>query len=360
MDNKSLMKDMLAELSLKIRDVDFNGRDVVVWGAGETASRCEETFRRYGIRPICFVDSAAKKQGNLFFGHNVFSPDHLREIENPIVLISSGNIRFTDEIRSELKKMGLTHFTAEEYFFGKNAARLIMAADMLCDDRSVEVYCGIIISLLNNRLPGAGTVSENTYFVLPEFKKIVTGDVFVNLGAYKGEEIEKYLEYCKGKRFGKIVSFEPDKDSYAELLSFVDGLNDKWGLEEGRLQCVMAGAGDVTKRSFLISRGPSSMVGDTADEGGLSIDVYSLDDFMPNGRVDFIKADIEGFELRMLHGAKDLIIRNAPKIAVSIYHRPADYFEIIEYLSELVPEYVFSVRHHTDKFMDTVLYAYKK
>ena len=357
-NKKKEMKEALTELSSKICDIDLSDYSLVIWGAGNTSCLAQESFNRHGIRPLFYIDKSEEKQKGQFYGHRVLSPDDLNGIDNPIVLISSGNVGFTDDIRSELNDMGLKNLTIDEYFFGKNARRLIEAADMLNDDKSVEAYCGMILNRLNNRLPDAGMISEEQYFVLPDFKRIAAGDVFVNVGAYKGEEIEAYLEHCGGRDFGKIISFEPDRDNYMEILSLADRLNKKWNIEEDKIQSVMAAVSDVTKTSFLKSEGERSLVDETAADAGSSIDIYSLDDFMPDGKLDFLKADIESFELKMLRGAERLIIKNTPKIAVSIYHSPADLFDIILYLSGLDLGYKFYVRHHSKKFEDTVLYAY--
>lgn len=56
-------------------------------------------------------------------------------------------------------------------------------------------------------------------------------------------------------------------------------------------------------------------------------DVTTIDDFVRENnlpRVDFIKADIEGFERHMLAGAQETLARFAPKLALCTYHLPDD------------------------------------
>jgi len=45
-------------------------------------------------------------------------------------------------------------------------------------------------------------------------------------------------------------------------------------------------------------------------------------------RVDFIKLDIEGSELMALSGARATIKRVRPELAILLYHRRQDFFEI--------------------------------
>jgi hypothetical protein len=60
-----------------------------------------------------------------------------------------------------------------------------------------------------------------------------------------------------------------------------------------------------------------------------------LDEFFENKQVDFIKADIEGDEPKLLAGAKAILARQTPmKIALCTYHRHNDATECSEILSK--------------------------
>jgi len=74
-------------------------------------------------------------------------------------------------------------------------------------------------------------------------------------------------------------------------------------------------------------------------------------------RVDFVKMDIEGSELAALQGAEKTLRRFRPKLAISIYHRFRDFFEIPLYLHGLNLGYRFYLGHYTIFAEETVLYA---
>ena len=76
-------------------------------------------------------------------------------------------------------------------------------------------------------------------------------------------------------------------------------------------------------------------------------------------KITFIKMDIEGSELRALKGAKKTIIRDNPKLAICIYHKPWDVYEIAEYILSIVPDYKLFIRHYDYYPQETVLYAVK-
>ena len=71
----------------------------------------------------------------------------------------------------------------------------------------------------------------------------------------------------------------------------------------------------------------------------------------------FIKMDIEGAEKEAILGAENIIRIQKPKMAVSIYHKREDIWELPKLLLEMNPEYRFYLRHYSFRDAETVLYA---
>ena len=67
--------------------------------------------------------------------------------------------------------------------------------------------------------------------------------------------------------------------------------------------------------------------------------------------------DIEGAELKALHGCKEILVKHRPKLAICVYHKKEDIVEIPLYLHDVVPEYKFYMRHYSVRAYETVLYA---
>ena len=74
-------------------------------------------------------------------------------------------------------------------------------------------------------------------------------------------------------------------------------------------------------------------------------------------RIDFIKMDIEGSELAALRGAESTIRRWRPKLAISLYHRPEDFFSIPFWIDSLDVGYRLFLDHYSIHHEETVLYA---
>ena len=98
----------------------------------------------------------------------------------------------------------------------------------------------------------------------------------------------------------------------------------------------------------------------SSNEGETIISADSLDNVLGGKEITFIKMDIEGSEVPALIGAKNIIQTYHPKLAISIYHRPEDVYEIPNLLLEYNPDYVFFVRHYSICASETVLYAIDK
>ena len=93
-------------------------------------------------------------------------------------------------------------------------------------------------------------------------------------------------------------------------------------------------------------------------DGNLTANFIDLDTYVAQKnlpRVDYIKLDIEGAELDMLHGATKTITRCKPKMAVSAYHKPEDLWTLATYIKSLRADYEFEFRHYQIDCTDYIL-----
>jgi FkbM family methyltransferase len=86
----------------------------------------------------------------------------------------------------------------------------------------------------------------------------------------------------------------------------------------------------------------------------------SIDDFIKEKNIkklDFIKMDVEGSELKVLQGATTSLKKYKPKLAIDSYHKYDDYYKIPKFLNELGIGYKFYFANYTLGFTDTIIYA---
>ncbi len=67
--------------------------------------------------------------------------------------------------------------------------------------------------------------------------------------------------------------------------------------------------------------------------------------------------DIEGAEIEALKGASEIIKEHRPALAISIYHKPSDLWEIPLLIYNLNPGYSFFLSQHAPILTETVLYC---
>ena len=74
------------------------------------------------------------------------------------------------------------------------------------------------------------------------------------------------------------------------------------------------------------------------------IDLCRLDTLFAEEAVNFIKVDIEGVEMDLLHGAMEIIRRDRPRIAITVYHEQNDWREMRDFILSLVPAYRWQLK----------------
>ena len=185
-----------------------------------------------------------------------------------------------------------------------------------------------------------GRDNLKTQYLVPELQ-FSDHEIIVDCGAYTGDTAKLFFEKIPGCR---VIALEPDENIF-ELLQ-------QCKLEG--LTAIKAGAwSEDTTLRFSDTGGGSSTIDPS---GNTEIKVAALDHISECRSATYIKMDIEGAELEALKGAANIIKEMKPKLAICIYHKPQDLFEIPLYIKKLNPDYKLFIHHHA-YVSETVLYA---
>jgi FkbM family methyltransferase len=145
-----------------------------------------------------------------------------------------------------------------------------------------------------------------------------------------------------------------DENNYQSLLATIKQLN-----YPDKIKCFHCG---VWNKNSIISYGKENF-GQTASysiykkDNLKKTEMVKLDDILYGKRITLIKMDIEGAELNALKGTENIIKAQKPNLAICLYHKLNDFWEIPLFIKTLVPEYHLYVKHHSSTFWGTVLYA---
>ncbi|MBE0379493.1 FkbM family methyltransferase [Pseudoalteromonas prydzensis] len=173
--------------------------------------------------------------------------------------------------------------------------------------------------------------------------------VFFDLGAFDGSDSERFLRNCPS---GKAYLFEPIPSQTAILKTKYQ--------HNKAIQVVPVAVGSINKTvNFSLSGTSSKVVEPGQNEDVISVKQISIDDFCIENKIspNYVKMDVEGVELDVLHGMENTILRYKPKLAISVYHRAEHLISVPQYLKKLCPEYKFYLRHYTQGYSETVLFA---
>lgn len=174
---------------------------------------------------------------------------------------------------------------------------------------------------------------------------------YVDGGAYDGSSLLAILD--AGQPLMDVHAFEPEIANHRKLLEQGEALARQIQGRASLWPCGLAERSGTV--SFRAGAGESSSID---PEGSSSITVVALDEVLPQQRLDVVKLDVEGAEAAALQGMATLIRRHLPRLAISVYHRWNDLWELpflIDHLSE--GRYRLYLRSHGLAGFDTVLYA---
>ncbi|MDE7245823.1 MAG: FkbM family methyltransferase [Oscillospiraceae bacterium] len=182
------------------------------------------------------------------------------------------------------------------------------------------------------------------YFDLQYFD--LRNEYFVDVGALDGETTMYFLEHFKN---GHAYVLEPNPAQFA--------VTKKRLRNRPEAELFPYGAYDQNTMLRFDTSNVDAGSARVSETGTTEIEVRKLDDLLKDRKVTFLKMDIEGSELAALRGAERIIREQRPKLAVCVYHKPEDIWEIPSLILQYHPDYKLYLRHYSISYTETVLYA---
>lgn len=205
--------------------------------------------------------------------------------------------------------------------------------EMFDEEESKKVFLASIKGNITEQIEDFRCAPEPQYFLegfLP-----AEGDIAIDGGSYDGASSRDFA-----MQGAKVYAFEMSAENYQNCLPLAEKYN--FVIEN-------LGLSNCEGQEFYNQNGPGSGKGRGNIVGNfIDLDTYVLKKNLP--RVDYIKLDIEGAELDMLHGAAKTIARWKPKMAISAYHKHEDLWTLATYIKSLRPDYEFKFRHYALNF----------
>jgi FkbM family methyltransferase len=357
-----ILKQLCTNTSKQIieKATDFKNRKLVIFCAGPSGQQFYKTMLDdYGIEAEFFIDNNSRIAGNSIFGKPVkYRPwEAMSEFIHKYYIITASSWSNHYQIAEQLDSLGMSeHMSFYSFLTAKIMPRYLTIADMLYDEMSRCSYLASIYNFMTNDNQFVQYAGEQ-YFSHPKFAKLGE-DIIVDAGAYVGDSTEAVITRSNGHC--KVYLFEPYEEVHKAIYARKERWCKEWNMDSERIILVPAGLSSTTQNISMYTIGIDAIPFlHKISNGGTSVPAYSLDDFFKDkASPTFIKADIEGSELDMLKGAKNILMNHKPLLAISIYHSPQEMASIAEYLASLQCGYKFDVRNHTTYWADTILYCW--
>lgn len=350
-------------------------KEIVIFGAGIGGKQTYELLMENNLsdKVKAFSDNNPDKKGTLYLDLPVICPEEIGERYGcSLVLISSTafNIIKKQLINIGIKENNIYYFQpagmslnteSDLEYIKQNLQKYEEVYALLMDEKSKKIYSNILNYRITKNILWLEKMSdlideeERQYFdtdILENYE-FISG--FVDAGAYTGDTIQKFFEYFPNWK-GAYYSFEAEQEIYQTMCENISNMKQK-DLIEAFNYAVWNKEGELRFDATTYGKGEGSRI----SEEGIVVKCCSLDEVLKDKEISFIKMDIEGAEAKALEGARDIIQRNRPILAICVYHKPEDFFEIPLLISRILEdEYEFYIRQYRYGQSETVLYAMPK
>ncbi|MCR5383806.1 MAG: FkbM family methyltransferase [Saccharofermentans sp.] len=298
------------------------GSHCLIYGAGVAGHYLAGRFKRFGVKVDAFID-----------------PD---ESKDPVDEQTGIKVITEKELSDNMVLYGDKTFIIS--YSKKPAADEVkkrLVSNIGIDEKNIRMG---IFDWRNN---------QGQYFDYFEARE---NEVFVDCGCFDGATCYNFAGWCGHKGFDHIYSFEADPKNYEKSKAALAPL--------GKCELFPYGTADVSKKvyfaadafetSCIISREEAEK---RNFEGVEEIETVALDDVLAGKRITFIKMDIEGAEYEALLGARQLIMENRPRMAISVYHKFEDFVLLADLVLKMHPDYRIAFRHYGFDDLETVMYV---
>ncbi len=216
--------------------------------------------------------------------------------------------------------------------------------DFLFENNRYVVDCLRLEALLQRK---QYSFERNGVIIKPEID-----DYVIDGGACLGDTAAVFSN-AVGEN-GKVYAFDPVKD-HLDILQYNINqfpIKNVIAIPYG-LSNINIDANPIKLNTYA----PGFNPGDTL------VPLKTIDSMVKNKdikKVNFIKLDVEGCEMDVLLGAVQSINGFKPKLAISLYHKPNDIFELTSYIKNNHPFYDLYIDHYTIHMEETVLYCHPR
>ncbi len=355
------------------RLLEETGRNVVLFGAGGLGKQTLACLRSIQVEPLAFSDNNPSTWNTDVNGVTVLQPDiaAARFGAEALFIVTIWNpYHWYTETERQLEERGCRHIAppapvywrfADEFlpFYAQDLPhnlyaegdQVLEAASIWNDDFSRHEY----LRQIAWRACGSWSFRRSEYpesYFLSELFTLRSDEMFVDCGAFDGDTLRAFLSR-QDDAFRRFIAIEPDQRTFSRLEAFVAGLAPRF---RDKITTVHSAVG--SERSMISFDADGGLSSRRSPNGASLVESVPIDELVDSyGSTTFIKMDIEGAEWDALQGARRAIARDQPLLAVCVYHKQRDLWQLPLLMKRMVPDHELYLRCHEGDGWQTVAYA---
>lgn len=325
---------------------------LIMWGCGDVARNLMKVLSSNNIYLdgiAVDVDLKMNELGNVEIHDFEY---YCNKYERFNIIIGHSHYELEDQIRLKYDNIqevfalssAVNIVPIDLKYVRENIEEINKAYSILEDEESKKYFNQYINARINNdyRLIQFATYYEkfnNEIFDIDD-------ENYLDLGAYTGDTIYKYLEATKSK-YKNIYAIEPSKESYDILCN---NFNTYPNIHFYNI-------GTWNEKTKLYFEGEKAATYISRNKNGAEISVDRLDRIISDKEISFIKINFRFGVIETLEGGEEILKKYKPKLAINVSLDKELFFKVPLILKKINPEYKIFVRFEARQLSRFTLYA---
>ncbi len=359
---------------------DLQGREIYLYGAGNIGKRLYSALSANGISIAGFIDRnpeislsnstipvylpddpalIIKRRTCTVILSGLFSLMVCKDIKAKLTAIGFANVYALHEVNFNqinngmLKESLLPDNYNKVDILGEDREKLHKAFNLLQGDQDRGLFLNYLKAHLTmdfTRMDEPHDISLQ--YLAHDIDEVKDYSSFVDCGGYDGDTFRQLM--AEGASVQNLVAFEPQADLYRQYAETV--ANHSSSIQQALLY--PCGVYSKTTQLKFATNDSAQSAAKISNDGEAVIQCVKLDEALVGFVPSLIKMDIEGAEVEALKGARQLIELHGPALAICVYHRMSDLWEIPCLIHSIRSDYRYYLRNYNYLGLETVLYAF--
>ena len=224
------MLDFMKEKKSSWEKIKESGKPIVVYGMGNGADKVIDEFNRLEIEIKGVTASDDFVRGQQFRG---FTVKKLSDFDGDFIIAVAFASCIPEVINHIYSLCGKYRVIVpcvpvfgDEIFnreFIEKHENELNSAYELFEDNSKDIFAGCVDFMFGGELDVLKKITTEKNEAFENILKLGNDESYLDLGAYRGDTVEEFLNYCDGE-YSDITALEPDRRTFKKLEAYLENV----------------------------------------------------------------------------------------------------------------------------------------